>query len=163
MDKIKIERVSSRPNKFGSFVYIVHTPAEELPKDKEGNDPEGIVAGNDGDNLLFSRNRVGKLNVPFMCPVRVTAQVKDGTPTGRNFLNIVEVANETALDSLYATSQKMRDAESFGLEIEQSIVNGVVHEVIRKAAPKAVAATTPVTATPVKAAPKAEQKGGKQS
>lgn len=148
--KLKLTRVSAMPTRTGSFVYRVEDPAQ-IETIAEGKEISGIYDAQDGTKLLYSRSRLGNLNVPFDANIRL-----NGTPDGRTFINLIDTSMEKAAETMYDQSQKLQLSRRFfgaNTKITVDLGNGVHVEVGAEQA--ATPAVTPVPATP--AAPIAEE------
>lgn len=109
--KIKVQRRSVRPNKFGSWTYVISDKREEVAKLLE--DIDGVRTIEDtGETLLWSPNRIGRLNQDTMCEFRLV-ETDDG-----KYLNLVDTSN----DSLGEFMDKVKFAASFGTTPEAAVL-----------------------------------------
>lgn len=79
MSKVKITRVSTMPNQYGSFCYTVGSDKKDLPKEIEP-----LKTNPSGNMLIFSPVRIGDLNKEFVAETVV--REKDG----KKYLNLVD-------------------------------------------------------------------------
>lgn len=145
MAKIQLERQSSRPNRFGSFAYKI-TDKEQFEKLQEeaGQTISGIVEGEDGDLLYFSRVRLGQLGKPVTVEVRVT-KARTGQGSGNWYMNVVNTADEKLAEDMYKVSEKVRLAKSFGLALSEHATDKLILGAI------GIKEQAPTPATPVTA------------
>jgi hypothetical protein len=131
--QLTLTRLSSVPSQRGnSYAYRIEKADEpEVAELLEA--VEGVYDGaEDGTKLIYSRNRLGKLNVPFKTAFRLNESRKDGQPTGNWYINPID----TSLEDFGQFADKIVLAERFGIKNAASAV-AAFYNVKGQAAPVA--------------------------
>lgn len=110
--QIKVMRVSSRPNlKTGSYAYHVNAADWAKIQEEQKDEYPEIAGVNQPDGtdqlVIFSRARIGKLNVETKVPFTIrkgTRRVEAGGGEA-NFLNLVDNTLEEVFDLAYKVEQ----------------------------------------------------------
>lgn len=146
MKSLKLKRLSTMPNKNGSYAYSVENAdvpevAEFLAK------MEGVYETPDGFKLIYSRSRVGKTNVASTQSIRTVEQRVNGEGTGRHFINIVD---ESA-DIMSEMGSKYQMAERFGSGFAAAFATEAAKHVLNTSAAAAAPAAVAAPARPAAA------------
>ena len=147
MAKIKVKRVSTFANKFGTYAYAV---VGELPKDKDG---EGIEFGgfgkqltDEGYKVIFSQNKIGELEK------NVEAEYVVRKVNGVNYINLVDQKGVRDQEKMEEVIRKAKMAnrmvggkaqESFETNIGAANAGAVSLAIFGKAAATAEVVTEP--------------------
>ena len=116
---IRVTRVSRQANATtGSYAYHLNktdwekiqaeyaednkdTPADEVL------DLAGITETDDGTLVMYTRSRIGKLNIETKCPFVVRAGERRNGGGKANFVNLVDNSLEPVLDKQYIIEQQI--------------------------------------------------------
>lgn len=111
--QLKLKRLSSVPNKYGTYAYEI-VNAEEPAVAELLDQVAGIVEGREGGKLVYSRNRIGTLGVAKNVAIRLNeSRDKDtGEGTGNFYINLSDSGLESAGDFF----DKVKLAEQFGVK-----------------------------------------------
>lgn len=147
MNSLKLKRLSTMPNKNGSYAYSVENA--DQPNVAEFLDKhEGVYKTESGMTIIYSRSRVGKTNVASTVSIREVEQRVNGEGTGRMFINIVD----TSADLMAELGSKYQMAERFGAGFAAAFAGEAAKAIIGegKTAPAPVAAPARAAAPALK-------------
>jgi hypothetical protein len=106
MKRLKLRRLSTRPNQYGSWAYlIVDADDEKVVAFLDGK--SGIYDGRDGGKILYSQARVGSHDKD------VTVDIRETESDGRTFINLVDSSSDKLAGEMYEVVQKVNLAGSF--------------------------------------------------
>lgn len=116
INKLKLKRTSVMPNKYGSYAYeIVDSEKPEVAELLASVNGIYDAQNGSGGKILFSLNRLGETNRPFMADIRT--QQRNGTD--EVYIQLVD----NTLDTLATVGAGYKAAERFGAGFAQTYAN----------------------------------------